>query len=51
VETMKPADVAKQLGISVAVVWQIKSRIMRRLREETQGLIDANPKDNELYAK
>jgi len=44
-KTMKPADVARYLGISVALVWQIKSRILRRLREEGQGLIDASPKD------
>lgn len=43
--TMKPADVAKHLGISVALVWQIKSRILRELREEARGLIDASPAD------
>ena len=37
----RPApDVAAELGMSVAAVWGAKSRVLRRLREEGEGLLD-----------
>jgi len=36
----KPADVAADFGVSVSAVYQAKSRILRRLRQELDGLID-----------
>ncbi len=36
----KPADVAEALGISVNSVYLAKSRVLRRLREELDGLVD-----------
>lgn len=35
-----PADVAEGLGLSVASVYQAKSRVLRRLRAEFDGLVD-----------
>jgi RNA polymerase sigma-70 factor (ECF subfamily) len=35
-----PAEVAAQLGISVAAVYTAKSRVLRRLRQELDGLLD-----------
>jgi len=37
---VKPAEVAKELGISLNAVFIAKSRVMRRLRQEMQGLSD-----------
>ncbi len=37
---VRPAETAKELGVSIAVVWQAKSRILRRLRELGKGLRD-----------
>ena len=34
------ADAARQLGISVGAVYTAKSRVLRRLREEANGLVD-----------
>lgn len=34
------ADVARELGISVAAVYVAKSRVLKRIREEAEGLID-----------
>jgi hypothetical protein len=39
-EDQKSADVAEDLGTAVAAVYKAKSRIMRRVRQELQGLID-----------
>jgi RNA polymerase sigma-70 factor (ECF subfamily) len=39
-EGAKPADVAAELGLSVNAVVLAKFRVMRRLRQELQGLID-----------
>jgi RNA polymerase sigma factor (sigma-70 family) len=38
VDGVKPAQAAKDLGISVNAVFIAKSRVMRRLRQEMQGL-------------
>lgn len=38
VEGRPPADVAAELGVTVAVVYQSKSRVLRRLRVELDGL-------------
>ena len=42
VEDEKPADVAAELGISLASVYQARSRVLRQLREQLQFLIDEN---------
>jgi RNA polymerase sigma-70 factor (ECF subfamily) len=34
------ADVAQELGLSVAAVYVAKSRVLARIREEAAGLID-----------
>jgi RNA polymerase sigma-70 factor (ECF subfamily) len=39
-DEMPAADVARQLGISVGAVYTAKSRVLRRLREEANGLVD-----------
>jgi RNA polymerase sigma-70 factor (ECF subfamily) len=37
----RPADdVARELGLKVTSVWTAKSRVLRRLREELEGLLD-----------
>src|SRR5262249_60000951 len=36
----KPDEVAAELGLSVNAVFIAKSRVLRRLREEAEGLID-----------
>jgi len=38
----KPADVACELGISLNAVCLAKSRVLRRLRQESEGLIDSS---------
>lgn len=35
-----PADVAARLGMSLAAVYQAKSRVLRRLRHDLEGLLD-----------
>jgi RNA polymerase sigma-70 factor (ECF subfamily) len=40
VEGQRPADVATDLGISRGAVYMAKSRVLSRLREELQGLLD-----------
>jgi RNA polymerase sigma-70 factor (ECF subfamily) len=40
VEKRPAADVAEELGMSVAAVWKAKSRVMLHLREELSGLDD-----------
>ena len=42
VEGHRPADIAGDLGISVAAVYQAKSRVLRRLRQELSGLLDGH---------
>jgi RNA polymerase sigma-70 factor (ECF subfamily) len=39
VEGQSPADVAQDLGTSVAAVYQAKSRVLRRLRQELDDLL------------
>jgi RNA polymerase sigma factor (sigma-70 family) len=39
-EGVEPAEVAKELGIELAAVYLAKSRILKRLRQEGQGLLD-----------
>ncbi len=36
----KPADVAEDLGMSVAAVYTAKSRVFQRVREELEGLLE-----------
>ena len=38
VDGQAPADIAEDLGMSVAAVYQAKSRVLRRLRQELGGL-------------
>jgi RNA polymerase sigma-70 factor (ECF subfamily) len=38
VEERSPADVAAELGMSLSAVYQAKSRVLRRLRQELNGL-------------
>jgi RNA polymerase sigma-70 factor (ECF subfamily) len=38
-EGAKPRDVAEELGMSVGAVYEAKSSVLRRLRQEAQGLI------------
>ena len=40
VDEQKPADVAVELDISVASVYQARSRVLRQLREQLQYLVD-----------
>jgi RNA polymerase sigma-70 factor (ECF subfamily) len=40
VDARSPADVAAELGVSPAAVRQAKSRVLRRLKEEVDDLID-----------
>lgn len=40
IDGVKPADAAKELGISINAVFIAKSRVMRRLRQEIKGLSD-----------
>lgn len=40
VEKQKPEDVAQDLGVAVHVVYLAKSRVLRRLQEEFDGLVD-----------
>ena len=42
-EGASSADVAGELGISVGAVYAAKSRVLGRLREEAEGLIDEFP--------
>jgi RNA polymerase sigma factor (sigma-70 family) len=39
-ENANPADVARELGLSVNAVLIAKSRVLQRLREEGRGLVD-----------
>jgi len=41
VEGDAPADVAQDLGVSVWAVYKAKSRVLLRLREELEGLVEA----------
>jgi RNA polymerase sigma-70 factor (ECF subfamily) len=34
------AEAAQELGMSVAAVYRAKSRVLARIRQETEGLID-----------
>jgi DNA-directed RNA polymerase specialized sigma24 family protein len=34
VDAQKPADVAEELGMSLAAVYQAKSRVLRRLHQQ-----------------
>jgi len=40
VEQQRPADVAAALGMNVGAVYMAKSRVLRRLRAELQGLCE-----------
>jgi RNA polymerase sigma-70 factor, ECF subfamily len=40
VDEERAADVAAELGISLAAAYQARSRVLRRLREELQDLLD-----------
>jgi RNA polymerase sigma-70 factor (ECF subfamily) len=39
-EGVKPAEAAATLGLSVGAVWLAKSRILKWLRQEAEGLLD-----------
>jgi RNA polymerase sigma-70 factor (ECF subfamily) len=39
-EGQRPADVAQELGLTLNAVYLAKSRVLRRLREEFDGLVD-----------
>jgi RNA polymerase sigma-70 factor (ECF subfamily) len=40
VEGQAPAEVARELGISVGAVYMAKSRVLSRLRKELEGLVE-----------
>ena len=40
IEGCDPQDVAQQLGISKSSVYQAKTRVLRRIREELEGMLD-----------
>jgi RNA polymerase sigma-70 factor (ECF subfamily) len=40
-EDASGADVAQELGLSVAAVYVAKSRVLQRIRQEAEGLIDS----------
>jgi len=40
VEGLSPADVAKELGLSVGAVYAARFRVLARLREELEGMLD-----------
>ena len=40
VEDQKSADVASELGLSLALVYQARSRVLRQLREQLRDLLD-----------
>lgn len=40
VERRSTADVASELGVSIAAVYKAKSRVLQRLRNELAGLVD-----------
>ncbi|MCE9534048.1 MAG: sigma-70 family RNA polymerase sigma factor [Planctomycetes bacterium] len=40
VEEQAPEDVAEELGITKEAVYQAKSRVLRRLRQELDGMVD-----------
>lgn len=40
IDEARPAEVAQELGISVAAVYMAKSRVLQRIRQEADGLID-----------
>jgi RNA polymerase sigma-70 factor (ECF subfamily) len=42
-EGASTADAARELGLSVGAVYAAKSRVLRRLREEGEGLLEAIP--------
>ena len=42
VEDQKPADVAAELGLSLASVYQARSRVLRQLREQLHDLLDGD---------
>ena len=42
-EGASSSDVARELGLSVGAVYAAKSRVLGRLREEAEGLIDVFP--------
>ena len=40
VEGRAPADVARELGITLAAAYAAKSRVLHRLRQELEGMLD-----------
>ncbi len=40
IEGRPAGDVARELGVSVWTIYAAKSRLMRRLREELDGMLD-----------
>ena len=41
VQQVPAGDVANEFGLSIAGVYQVKSRILRRLRQEAEGLLES----------
>ena len=46
VESQKPSLVAERLGISLASVYQAKSRVLKRLREQSRGVAELMDQSN-----
>ena len=40
IEQLPAQDVARELGMSLGAVYVAKSRVLKRIREEAEGLID-----------
>jgi RNA polymerase sigma-70 factor (ECF subfamily) len=41
VDNVEPEVVARELNLSINAVWSAKSRVLRRLRQEANGLLES----------